>query len=128
MRNKKNITMADIRARKNKLKSDLDLLENDFQGRFTKAKGNILGSLQPLTLVKKNPVKAVGSAILFGLAVGLAVPKRSSKSREKNSSDSATSSGPGFSSLLFDEMKRVAARKAAYYVSDLVDKKFSSEQ
>lgn len=120
--------MADIRARKKKLKSDLDLLENDFQGRISKAKGNILGSLQPLTMVKKNPVKAVGSAVLLGLAVGLAVPKRSSKSKNKSSSDSSAPSGPGFSSLLFDEMKRIAARKAAYYVSDLIDKNISSDQ
>ena len=125
MSNKKKVTMVDIRARKNKLKSDLDLLESDFQNRYFRMKGNILGSLQPLTLVKKNPIKAVGSAVLLGLAIGLAVPKRSSKSN-KNSSES-TSFSPGFTSLLFDEAKRIAARKAAYYVSDIIDKKISSE-
>lgn len=118
--------MVDIRARKNKLKSDLDLLENDFQNRFSRMKGNILGSIQPLTLVKKNPIKAVGSAVLLGLAIGLVVPKRSSKSDKK--SPESTSFSPGFSSLLFDEVKRIAARKAAYYVSDMIDKNISSEE
>lgn len=116
--------MIDIRVRKKQLKDDLDLLEDGFQNRYSKAKGNFLGAMKPLEIVKKNPVKAVGVAFVAGLAAGLAKPKRSSN---KNDSSGTSSSGSGFTSLMFDELKRLAARRTAQYVTELIDNKITSD-
>lgn len=116
--------MADIRKRKKKLEDDLELLEGDFENRISSAKKKILGPLQPIELVKKNPFKAVGTSILLGAAIGL-------MGKEKSSSETASvenSHKEKLFDLLFNEVKRVAARKAATYLSKLIDEKISSRK
>lgn len=119
--------MAAFKSRKKQLQSELEFLESGFRDRYSKAKINAFGSIDPVKKIRSNPLKAIGAAVLVGLAAGIAVPKRKSKKKSENSGASAPSGGLGFSSLLLDEVKRIAAKKAAHYVSDMVDKKIKSE-
>lgn len=119
----------DIRKRKTRLKDDLELLEGSFEQRLNKVKSNVFGSFQPATIIKKKPLKAVGIALIAGIALGISRGRKKSGSSddETNGSSSAksVSKSPGFTGILYDEVKRIAARKTAAYLSDFVDQKLS---
>jgi hypothetical protein len=113
--------MADIRKRKKKLEDDLDLLEEDFEDRISNAQKRVLGPLQPINLIKENPFKAVGTSVLVGIALGLMGREKSSKKTTKIDE----SHKDKLFDLLLNEVKRVAAHKAATYLSDLIDERIS---
>jgi hypothetical protein len=115
--------MADIRLRKKKLKDDLDLLENSFENRIYNLRKNIFGVFQPVNYIKKNPFKSVGTALILGIALGVSGRKKGEKT-EGGVSDSTKLI---FSTLLLDEIKRIAARRAASYISDMIDQHLSSK-
>lgn len=110
------VSMKEIKARKEKLDREIDELEQRLETRMGKVQRTVLGTLQPLSAIRDNPFKAVGTAVLVGFIFGL--PRRS-----KSGSGSAKSR---FHTLLFDELKRIAARKAVEYTSDFVDEKIAS--
>ncbi len=117
--------MADIKQRKNRLKDDLELLEGSFENRINKFQNKVLGPFKPVPFIKKKPFQAVGVAIIAGLAVGLA-RKRKRKFSDQDQ-DYSVSDDLGFTSLLFDEVKRIAARRVASYISEFVEKKMSQD-
>ncbi|MDZ7719242.1 MAG: hypothetical protein U5K72_10545 [Balneolaceae bacterium] len=116
--------MADIRKRKKKLEDDLELLEGDFEKRISSAQKKVFGPLQPIELIKKNPFKSVGTSILVGVAIGL-MGKGKSATESTSVDDSQKEK---LFDLLFTEVKRVAARKAATYLSDFIDEKISNRE
>lgn len=113
--------MADIRKRKKKLEDDLELLEDDFEYRISKAQQKILGPFQPVEFIKKNPLKAVATSVIAGVALGLMGTDKSSDNRTSSSNMHKEK----LFDLVFNEVKRVAARKAASYLSDLIDEKIT---
>jgi ElaB/YqjD/DUF883 family membrane-anchored ribosome-binding protein len=122
--NRKNnkLTMSDIRLRKKKLQDDLDLLEGSFENRITRIRKNIMGAFEPVEYIKRNPFKSVGVAVIAGIALGLS-------GRKKGGDDEGGRSATNkliFSTLLLDELKRLAAQRAASYVSDLIDQRMNS--
>ena len=80
-----------------------------------------MGPFQPVEYIKKNPFKAVGTSVLVGVALGLMGKEKSSNGETSG----RNSHKEKLFDLLFDEVKRVAARKAATYLSDLVDERIS---
>lgn len=115
--------MTDIRARKRKLKNELELLEGGFENRVTGIREKVLGPLEPASFIKKHPFKSLGAAVFAGFLLGLPGKKRPSGPKT-----SPGTSGTGFSSLLFDELKRFAARRAMLYVSDFLDERQGKKQ
>jgi ElaB/YqjD/DUF883 family membrane-anchored ribosome-binding protein len=123
--NKKNkITMTEIRLRKKELKGDLDLLEGTFESRITNLRKKVTGFFQPADYIKKNPIRSVGSAVVLGIVLGLSGKKKSNRDEEGTS----YSNRLVFSSLLMDELKRIAARRAASYVSEMINQKINSKK
>lgn len=113
--------MADIRKRKKKLEDDLELLEDNFENRISGVQKKVLGTLKPIETIKRNPFKAVGTSLLVGLAIGM-------MGNEKSSGDGENSQHhhkEKLLNLLLHEVKRVAARKAATFLSDFIDEKIS---
>jgi len=115
--------MADIRLRKTRLQDDLDLLEQSFENRFSKAKKSMLGSVQPVEFIKKRPLQMFGAALVVGLALSLTRRKKS-----KSSDTESSMRSPAFTGILYDEMKRIAARRAASYMSEWIDQKITSDK
>lgn len=103
-----------IPERRKRLKREIHQLEEKYAGKISIAKRSVHSALTPLQSIRKNPVKAVGIALLFGFAISYSGKKRD----RKNSGSSRTN----FSSLLLDELKRVGARKAITILSDVVDR------
>ncbi len=123
MSKKKNISMTEIRLRKTRLEDDIDLLEQSFENRYTRTKKRFLGSFKPVEFIKKRPLQMVGAALIVGLAVSITRRKKS-----KNDNGSASSGSPAFTGILYDEMKRLAARKAASYMTEWIDQRISSDK
>lgn len=115
--------MSDIIQQKNRLKDDLELLEGSFENRITSLKNNIFGPIKPVRLIRKKPFHAIGFALFAGIALGLAKKKQRASSDNSDSSSSLK-----FSGLLFDEVKRIAARRAADYISDFVEQKMTEDK
>lgn len=116
--------MSEVRKRKKKLEDDLELLEGDFENRITNVREKLLGNIDPISIIKKNPLKAVGTSVLIGLAIGM-IGKEESSQEEDNSRQVHKEK---LFNLLFSEVKRVAARKAATYLSDLIDEQISKKK
>ena len=119
--------MEKITAHKEELKQDIRKIEGDFKGRISNVKGTITEILHPTEQIKKYPFKAVGAALGVGLIVGLL--RRSKRKRRKTDSQDLYHPAPpssGFTSLLLNELKHLAARKAIHYMSDLIDEQVSS--
>lgn len=131
MSDKERLNMAGIRLKKQQLHDDLEVLEDSFEDRIKSVKSNILKSVNLSVPIKENPVKAVGIAIAAGLIYGLSRPKK--RKRRVRSDDpgrmeyedpgSMNMPSIGLRTLMMDEIKRMAARRAALYISDMMDKK-----
>lgn len=118
--------MGDVRIRKQKLKDDLELLESGFENRISKV-SNILPDISPASAIKKHPLKSVGIAMMAGMALGL-LSKKSHKNRTGERYHSGSNENNGFTSLIFSELKRVAAMRAASYISEMVEKKMKGDE
>src|SRR5690625_1871595 len=132
MSNNKGMTMADIRLRKQQLKDDLDVLEDNFEERIRSARTNILKSVNLYEPSRKKPLRVVGMAIAAGLIVGLSRRKKTrNKSRRTDQRPVAHEEhgsfevpAIGFTTLLADETTTIAAHRAALYISEIMDEKF----
>ena len=70
----------------------------------------------------------LGISVALGLVVGLSGRRKRSSSKQSSTDDSGSGSGnSGFSSLLMSELKRMAAKRAMMYISDIVDRKVMPE-
>ncbi len=122
---KNKISMQEIRLRKAKLKDDLDLLESGFENRISRINALMPGNLNPVKTIQKHPFKSVGIAVLFGTVAGMMT---GSKSKNRGTEKDSTSTADGFASLVFGELKRVAAYRAASYISDMLENKMASKK
>lgn len=123
---KERLSMADFRKRKTRLQDDLELLEGSFENRYNKAKKSLFGSFKPVETIKKRPLQAVALSVAAGVIFGLSSKrKRDKKISAEDHSERSSSGSAGFASLLFDEVKRIAARRAASYISEIMDQKLT---
>lgn len=124
MSKKKNLNIDDIQLRKKKLQDEIEIIEEKYSRKANKISGGIKSTLKPIQAISNHPFKFVGVSIAVGLIIGVS-GRRKSKS-DKAPTDSEGSSGSdssGFTSLLISELKRMAAKRAMVYVSDIVDRK-----
>lgn len=127
MSDHKKSNIEEIQVRKERLKNELEAIETKYAAKIGGVKRMVNGSLKPAQNIRRNPLKSVGYAVLVGFAVGLVRTKRSSKKKKKKrkqklQQDHNSESTVGFTSLLMSELKRLAARKAMVFVSEMVDK------
>lgn len=119
--------MTEFRKRKCSLQDDLELLEGSFENRFNDARERFFGSFKPIETIKKKPLQTVALSVAAGLIIGLSGKKKRNKQDSGEHGSSRSSTSTGFTSLLFDEVKRIAARRAASYISDMMDQKLSDQ-
>lgn len=120
--------VKEIQLRKQKLQQEIDLIEEKYSSKATKVSKGIQNTLKPIQTIRDNPLKSLGISIAIGVVLGLS--GRSKRTSSKSRSDSGDSSGKGdsgFSSLLMNELKRMAAKRAMMYISDIVDRKVMPE-
>jgi len=122
--NLKKSNIEDIQIRKERLKNENEAIETKYAAKIGGLKKMVNSSLKPAQNIRRNPIKSIGYAVLIGFAVGLVRKKSSSKKSKKREIEAESSDNQKlrFTSLLMDELKRLAARKAMVFVSDMVDK------
>lgn len=125
--NKNTLTMKEFRIRKKELKKDLEFLEGSFERRVEKTKNRLLGPFKPVEFIRKKPFQAVSFALLAGIVLGFSKPQKR-KQNALRDNDSENGNDSAFTGILYDELKKIAARRAASYISDLIEKKFSEER
>ena len=109
--------------KKKKLEDELEMLEGNIEQRFSGVQKKVLGTLEPLETIKQNPLKSVGTSVLIGFAIGMIGYKRSPNDEELDDLHREK-----FLNLFFNEFKRVAARKAATYISEILDQSLSKKR
>src|SRR5690625_6065761 len=87
MSNNKGMTMADIRLRKQQLKDDLDVLEDNFEERLRSARTNILKTVNLYEPIRKKPLRVVGMAIAAGEIVGVSRRKTTQNKSRRTDQD-----------------------------------------
>lgn len=117
--------MAELRERKTKLERDILGLEHRFQKRSNRIQKTVKGAVQPLSYIRKNPVKAVCISVLAGFALGT-LGRRGSSKPSRSPKKNRHSSNSTFSSMLLNELKHVAAQKAMKFTSDYIEHKIAS--
>lgn len=122
------MSMMEIKFRKKKLEDDLEKLESGFKSRAQKIQSIIPDNLNPIDTIRKHPFRAFGIAIATGLVVGLSSRKKNRSRSAEESYNNHSSQNTGFSALLMDELKRLAAHRAASYISDLIDQRSNRDK
>jgi ElaB/YqjD/DUF883 family membrane-anchored ribosome-binding protein len=112
--NKDDISLSDLQARKKNLELELEKIKESVSTSASDVKDGIISSVLPVERIRKKPFKSIGIAIAAGFILGL--PRLRGKRIKGESVKSY-----GFSSMLIDELKRMAARKAMIYITDLID-------
>lgn len=124
MSKKKNPNIDDIQLRKKKLQDEIELIEAKYSRQASKISGGIESTLKPVQSIRDNPFKAVGISIAAGIIIGVSGRrKKKSKSHPEDIGGNSGSGSSGFTSLLISELKRMAAKRAMIYISDIVDRK-----
>jgi ElaB/YqjD/DUF883 family membrane-anchored ribosome-binding protein len=118
---KNDITLKEFVQRKNRIEAELNQIQNNLDNSVTRVRDSVLHSVLPADKIRKKPFKSVGIAVLIGFVIGLPKLKGKKKSKEGGGS----THGLGVTSLMADEIKRLAAQKVAGYIMDMVDAKFS---
>jgi len=121
-------SVKEIQLRKQKLQQEIDLIEQKYSNKATKVSQGIQNTLKPIQTIRNNPLRSLGISIAIGVVLGLS--GRSKRTSSKSQSDDGERSGngdSGFSSLLMNELKRMAAKRAMMYISDIVDRKVMPE-
>lgn len=125
---KKKHKVEEIQLRKQKLQDEINLIEEKYSRKASKISSGIQNTLKPIQTIRDNPLKSLGASIAVGVILGLS--GRGKKSSDKSSPDSgghSVSENSGFTSLLVSELKRMAAKRAMMYISDIVDRKIMPE-
>lgn len=120
MSKRKDWSLHEINARKEELQDEITQIENKYTQKVTKIERRIKSTLKPVKTIRKKPLKALGVSIALGFLIGISGRKKSKSDPVVNNS---VASEPGFTSLLMNELKRLAARRAMVYITDIVDQK-----
>ena len=123
---RKKTDIEDIKLRKQKLQQEIDLIEEKYTRQAKKISGGVQNTLKPIQKIREHPLKSVGISIAVGLLIGASGRRKSSEKPGQGSGSNTSSSaskGDGFTSLLMSELKRMAAKRAMMYISEIVDRK-----
>lgn len=110
-------TLKVLEQRKKQIEAELVQIQNDVDSSVDSIKERFLSSLLPVKMIHKKPFKAVGIAVLAGFTLGL--PRLRLGKRRKGTAGRRDSQG--VTSLMMDELKRIAARRAVGLFVDTLD-------
>lgn len=120
---KENITLQDIEQRKKRIEAELNQIQSKFRdGTTDNFRRSVISKIVPIDKIRQHPLAAVGLALAAGFLAGL--PKK--KSEEKEQKESHRANGQvRVKNLVFNELKRVLAKRTVHYFVDTVDSALS---
>lgn len=123
MANEKKEKLDKIKEKKKELQAELDRIQDELDTSVDEVRSDVSHKLKPSEIIKNHPLPVVGLSVL----VGFLVSYRSS-SKSSGSSASGRSGGDGFTSLLLNELKKLATRKAVTAATDYLDEFFERKK
>lgn len=124
MANEKKEKLDKIKEKKKELQAELDRIQEELDTSVDEVRSDVSHKLKPSEIIKNHPLPVVGLSVL----VGFLVSYRSSSSKSSGSSASGRSGGDGFTSLLLNELKKLATRKAVTAATDYLDEFFERKK
>lgn len=121
--NREKGSLKELEQRKKRIEAELNQIHHNLDHFANKVKDSIISKMDPSDRIRKHPFKSFGIALVAGFILGL--PKIRNKS--ENSHGNRRPGSPGLTSLMLDEFKRIAARRAVHYIMDNLDKRSSGK-
>lgn len=137
---KRNISLDELERRKERLKRELEELHGSLDDTVVRTRDSLVSNLNPASRVRKAPLRTLGVALAVGLVVGWVRSGR--KKRKKKKQEEKLLSGrnhlemdrnmraaavkSGMLHYFLDEMKHLAARRAAHMLMDVVQANLKS--
>lgn len=125
MKNSSDLSLEEIKERRKRLQVEIRSLEESFGERISGIKDEIQSISTPAKKIRGKPLKSVAVAAGAGFLIGLIRRPRRKKRDVPPTNSTPPKSRTGFSSLLMNELKHLAARKAMFYISELIDRQIS---
>lgn len=121
-----------LEQKKQELQTELEQIQLELDNSLNRVRSDVSSSLDPVQFIKKYPWPVIGVSFLVGFLVsgGAKNGRKESTSAEGHSTSNNRSSEKIFRPLLFKELKRLAARRAASlatgYLEDIIQSRRST--
>lgn len=106
----------DIEKRKKELQDELKRIQKELDHSIDEVRVDVSSKLDPKTLIKKYPLSSVGVSLLLGFLAGKGSGRGESSSRPRSRSD-----GNKLGSMIWDELKSSATKKAIRVLFNYID-------
>lgn len=106
--------LDEIEKKKRELQAELDRIQDELDHSIDEVRTEVSSKLQPSEVVRRYPLPIVGASILIGFFVGhdFNRPRRSGTGHSEDSI---------FTSALWEEIKKLASKKAISFASEYVE-------
>lgn len=116
----------DLKRKKQELEAELEVIENELDDSITRVRSDVSNKLDPMQFIRRHPWPFVGASAILGFLLagnGSSKEKGATAQVEKKDSDKQSNGDSDriFKPLLFNELKRMAARRLVTFASDYVD-------
>lgn len=112
--------LDEIEKKKKELQEELERIQNELDHSLDEVRADVSKNLHPAEFIKNHPLPVMGISVLAGFLAGH--QKKSSHSSRK------ISTGNGFSSILWSELKKLATRKTVSAAMDYLDNFLSDKK
>jgi len=114
--------LKELEQRKKRIEAELNQIHQNLDNSFNKAKTSLVSLADPSGHIRRKPLHSLAIAVIAGFAIGyLKSQKKNNKTPSSEVQSPQWAPKPGIANLLFDEVRRMAARKAAVYLMDFLD-------
>jgi len=117
-------SLKELEQRKKRIEAELNQIHHNLDYSVNKVRDSIISKIDPSDRIRKHPFKSFGIALVAGFILGL--PKIRNKS--SNTNVNRRPGSPGLTTLMLDEFKRIAARRAVHFVMDNLDRASSGKE
>lgn len=104
-----------LEQKKKELKAELENIQNELDESIDGVRSDVSSRLDPAEFIKKHPIEVVGVSIVIGFLAA-------------HSGKDSASSGTGFSSALWYELKKLVTKKAISFATEYAEKMLTNKK
>lgn len=117
-----------LKQKKQELETELERIQLELDDSIHKVRSDVSSSLNPVQLIKRYPWPVIGASFLVGFLISGAGNSRNKSVSVKSNSPKNDSSEKIFRPLLFKELKRLAAKRAASLATGYLEEMLQNRQ
>lgn len=120
----KNRDKTDIlEEKKRELETELEQIQFELDDSFHKVRSDVTDTLNPVRFIRSYPWAMIGASVLLGFLISGNRKKKSSSTKEKDDSSEGV-----FRPILFTELKKMAAKRAASIATGYLEDIFQARR